>query len=259
MNDKNLVKYMSGPWRILEECPAPRHNTARAGIGRSGGMEGHPPCVCPRGRALARVDKEKRQAADAARDRRYEPDENPVKRRLPTINSGPMMHVGGGPWALSPECSSMWHNTQRAAVGRSRNGRQAQCMCPRGVALRAEEKAKRLANGNGRRSLTAQREPLLAAVATVCQPQKRVPAPDMREARCRSTMGVKIADELGAKVAGSVAAHRQMCDTCPIKVACAAWATTNEGDSSWDGWDGMYGGLAPSERKKVRKMIAGAA
>lgn len=58
-----------GPWRILDKCPAPIHNSVEAARGRntayrSGGMRnGRPKCVCPGAMIKLEADRERRRVS----------------------------------------------------------------------------------------------------------------------------------------------------------------------------------------------------
>jgi hypothetical protein len=58
----------TGPWRILDECPADRHNTIAAATG--GKKAGVAKCVCPRARDLAVARLEWRREYDRLRETR---------------------------------------------------------------------------------------------------------------------------------------------------------------------------------------------
>lgn len=58
-----LMEVGGGPWRVLETCPAPRHNTARAARGAAGS----PRCVCPVAEALHERYREQERINKAAR------------------------------------------------------------------------------------------------------------------------------------------------------------------------------------------------
>lgn len=67
--DMTRGRVPDGLWPILDECPAPRHNSMRAATGRSKargeGQEGepfHPPCICPRALELKRVESDRKNA-----------------------------------------------------------------------------------------------------------------------------------------------------------------------------------------------------
>lgn len=234
---------------VIVGCPAPVHNSLRAATGRSKRHMPHAKCVCPYALEVAQRDADNRKRHDTNRVRTQPTAGRPAAG---SVNSGPMMYIGGGPWALNPECPAQWHNTQRAAVGRSRNGPQKRCVCPQALALLAIEREKRRANDNGRRDgrskkMTTIEAAMLVPIGTV---------PDFSKSACRTVMGRKLYDAITSfpLPEGAIAAHRTMCGSCPIRNECAADAIRNEKDGE-QSWDGMYGGLMPAERKKARALM----
>ncbi len=171
--------------------------------------------------------------------------------RNPRANNGPMMYEGGGPWMVLELCPALWHNTQSASVGRSRNGRQKQCICPRGLWWRQREKEQRAASDTERRH-GASRDALNEVIAAA---QTYTGRRSTDAALCNSIMGRKLADNLATNEEGATVGHRRMCFSCPARIECALDAIRGEGDSELTRWDGMYGGMTFAERKRARVAL----
>lgn len=75
-----LPVWWSGPWKILEGCPAEGHNTVqRAARPR----KGHVPCICPRGVALRDEHLERRRVRERAAEERRAAGEKAAPKRKP--------------------------------------------------------------------------------------------------------------------------------------------------------------------------------
>lgn len=162
---------------------------------------------------------------------------------------GGLMYIGHGPWIVLPECPGTWHNTIRAAEGRSRNNKpRGQCICPRALALREADKIKRRGRDRARRIRNSSRQ--LAGIVEAAA--ALTGQPDLRAGACNSAMGRKLMDDITTNPLpeGATAAHRRMCMGCPVRTACGGWAVKQEEDSA--PWDGMYGALMPHERRALR-------
>lgn len=172
---------------------------------------------------------------------------------------GQMMDVGGGPWMISPNCKARWHNTLEAAQGRHRarggdgrgDGYRTRCTCPRAKYLRAHHLRIRSERQKAARSTKAVgfRANLAREVA-----EAKPGMPDLRGGACATPGGRRIVDALAAKSVGSSEAHRLMCESCPVRLACAAWVVRDEHDDM--PWAGVFGGLHHAERRTIRKRLA---
>lgn len=106
-----LIDIGGGPWRVLEDCPAPRHNTGIAGLGRSSDGRGKQrlgvKCICPHARALVQEYRRKERERRATVGQRAAHVEAAVKsvvsappseRRYappPDLSSGACQTAGG--------------------------------------------------------------------------------------------------------------------------------------------------------------------
>lgn len=102
-----------GPWLVLDECPAARHNTLYAAVkgGKRGG--GHPRCICPRAvwRKLNNYDQRRDEHARWYQKHKAERAERKKERAakaevLPTLNKITLVHQTPIPDMRNTPCST---------------------------------------------------------------------------------------------------------------------------------------------------------
>lgn len=170
---------------------------------------------------------------------------------------------GGGPWRILDECLAVYHNTQRAALGRS-IGRD-KCICPRALVLktqRAQYEKKKDEQRQARRRENSNYETLrvysrflhsISAVTTTPMPR------EMSKAACRTGVGMQFADDgMDRHVTPAGVSKRQgakdWCNTaCPVKDTCLAYVTANEHPAG--SWGGVWGGLDPWQRHGLELFV----
>lgn len=162
-------------------------------------------------------------------------------------------------WPIIPECPAPKHNTRCAAQGVRKIDRREQrhepCICPRAVHLLSEYRAKRqiyyqeLTHGM---SKTVKAAPPDGKVTPVHQRRNGGVAPgsvhrmpDFSAGACRTVRGIMVMN-IYIENQGSERAARDLCDLCPIRRECLAWAVFAETPAG--SWYGMYGGRTPQER-----------
>lgn len=230
-----------GPWRIINECPAVRHNTLYAARGRN-----TEPCVCPH--ALELFEQE--------RVRRSKYSKNLRKSRPPASNSGkPRVPAWfkAGPWRIVDECLSEGHNTQNWARGAARGSdKRIRCVCPHALALLADYRKYAKKTDKAYRERTGSRKmpnPVIAVSGVSIAPKSS--DPDWLKGACLENS--KVVD-LGFDITVSAegvknrAIAKMLCDICPIKRECGDWAVKTEGNNPGS-LGGVYGGMDAWNRK----------
>lgn len=248
-----------GPWRVLAECPARRHNTGHA----ARGYKGAPKCICPRGVWLRKQERTK-----------YQPRRNAFKRldgpSLPRRVTSQL--PGGGPWHILAECPALLHNSVRSVT---KGALQHRCVCPRGLALLELEKRRRsehrliyreVDDAAAEEQLKRRRLKRMGITPEKktgprWEPDKAVMRaqyfantmgaliPSMPAAACKTTFGIKLSDRAYSGEAGSEGEMKLLCGRCPERIACATWVLADErlpGE-----WGGVYGGMSVGDRRKI--------
>lgn len=248
-----------GPWLVLAECPARRHNTGHA----ARGYKGAPKCICPRGVWLRK--QEHRGYESRRRALRGEGGERLTRR-------SPSPLPGRGPWRVLAECPALLHNSVRSVT----KGRpEHRCICPRGLALLELEKQRSTQRRIAYRDLSAesidrQREGKRLKRMGITpeskggprwEPEKAVMRaqyfantmgaliPSMPAAACKTTFGIKLSDRAYSGEAGGEGEMKLLCGRCPERLACATWVLADErlpGE-----WGGVYGGMSVGDRRKI--------
>lgn len=120
-----------GPWRILDECEAPKHNTLRAHAGRHGRDATRTiRCYCPGSLALYANDIVRRKVA------KYRPRPRPIivsetvphAMRVPDLSAAPCRTARGA------ELVKLWQRS--TGTGQQRVGRAVSWMCNRRCPVR---------------------------------------------------------------------------------------------------------------------------
>jgi hypothetical protein len=257
-----MRKLGNGPWRILEDCEAGAHNTLSAARGDTRRTGGSPIlCVCPQGAKLLRQYQAKSQLRKRAiREGDGKVNLDCSRRQMEARRrKNPMLEIGGGPWAIHPDCPTELHNTLRAARGHVIvNGRyiKEKCICPRARDLYAQYRAQQVARNHVARlgqKVEDGRKPgaRMAPIAVVLAGM-----PDLSAGRCVGNQRAQeifdaasaSTDDDGAKIDRA----KSICAMCPkpTKRACADWAL--KGERTPGDWSGVYGGLSPRDRIQLR-------
>lgn len=235
----------NGPWRVLDDCPAIRHNTLGSARGR-----GTKPCICPRALALIERERERtRQWNIRRRDERGLPSTVGLGRGRSTIPRWLLL----GPWMVLEECPAASHNTLYAARG-GRYRAQGNCVCPRSLALltkyrkdmdRSEQRKRRL-EGEARRKKRLSK-PVVSD------------SPDWRKALCRqdvATADLGFNTDFTKQGVADRAAAKALCLLCPILLECREWIVRTEGDAPGS-LGGVYGGMDPWNRQGLELVRYG--
>lgn len=216
MNVRGLPGH--GPWRILDECQAPTHNTHWAA--KKHGAK-RPTCICPGADQLRRktwgkpyLTKQEREAL---------PPEHPVL----------------------PECTAQTHNTHRGARSSLPGVR---CICPHSEKLREQRRQ------DVNRYASNRREKGPSSLTAVVE-RTEVPPP---RGLCSRPANIAIADRgfNYAKTAQGEAdryAAKELCDFCPARAACERYIRSVE--SPPGSWGGVWAGMDPWEREGKRIVL----
>jgi hypothetical protein len=221
-----------GPWRILSQCPAERHNTQTAAIGQD--LEDH--CVCPRAIHLVL----------------NRPKNIFVKRRKMPL------WLQEGPWRILEECEAPIHNTISAArgvVARDTYGKR--CICPRATKLMEAYHERERERDKARWAETDRKRELMLR-----QAMKAMNMPDLQDAACmleenRHLVDAGFNDDRTAAGVRDRAKAKAVCDSCPMNtfIVCQQWVKTEEDPKG--SWGGVYAGEDIYERRGMRVHISG--
>lgn len=224
-----------GPWRILDECPADRHNTTYAARGYrnvDGKMlSGETKCVCPRSQQLMELHAAQSRESQA----RYYEKVGPGLPRWWT-----------GPWRILDECKASGHNVLARALG-SRG--HATCTCPRALLLLADyrnvdNQKKREQRAADRARKKKQRQ--IRITPRTSHEVHLFEGPDFSQGACRNAVSV-----FDRAMGGAMVARREaklICTVhCAIQASCLAYAVREEGDKPGS-LGGVYGGQDPRDR-----------
>lgn len=234
-----------GPWRILKECPADRHNTTYAARGyRSVGcsMErGNPKCICPRSKALMELHAEQSKEA---------------QRRFYERRKAALPRWWCGPWRILPECPNEGHHATSRARTTARN--PVPCICPRAlVNLAAYKQQENEAKKQARRAADRRRSAANREIQVRHFSAKdlgRVAAPDFSRGRCTDPHNLAV---FSGAVDGRKAAQRTaktICNGCVLRDQCGAYIVQTEDDKPGS-MGGVYGGRDPRDRVEAHKRI----
>ena len=230
-----------GPWKVLDNCPAPRHCTLTSARGKPGDPTSR--CICPRALAL----REKDLARSRDRDRRQRIADgrpaDPIGRGFAQIPRW----FKQGPWKISPLCIARGHNNLTWARGGG-VGKDKACTCPRALALLAEWKASRNQIERGQRKrVSTEKETTRQKYKPIIHVE--VPAPDWTNAACRNPDVVSIVDmgfneEMSKDGIASRQAAKDLCSDCPLSMfrECKAWIIAKEKASPGQ-FGGVYAGM----------------
>lgn len=116
-----------GPWRVLDECPAPKHNTLRAREGRMGRAATRVPCcICPGAVELHRRDLQRR-----SRGQRRPKPITTARVGVTSKPGRPRVDLSGGT-CQTPYGAALVRHYQETAGARQTNVRKAiRFMCRR--------------------------------------------------------------------------------------------------------------------------------
>lgn len=230
------IKPWDEKWQILEDCPATHHNSLNSARGYSC----PDPCVCPH--ALFLLERERVRRAAYSKERK---EQKRIARIVEGLGRGnpriPRWFSDNGPWRILDECPAEGHNTLIWARSLKQRPR---CVCPRAVVLLTDYRARMSKHEREMRKEEAKRMPVVYA---------RAVEPNWILGRCRKNL--RIAD-LGFNESISYqgiedrAQAKAMCDSCPIKRDCLAWAVAIERDTPGK-LGGVYGGQDTWNRQGV--------
>lgn len=239
-----------GPWRILDECSADRHNTYAASRGYDSTNAER--CICPR----ALLEAVRTLKLNNERRKRI------LEQRVQLPN------WWTGPWLILADCPATGHNTIRR-VERPTDG--LKCICPHGKALYAEYVKNRNEARVRERALV--REGKLPTEAEKVKPaevqqwrqyeSRNLPRPNFHlgQGKCVHLSGAAdvFAAAFDASSTGVTAAvlkqrARQICHACPMRQKCLEWVIQEEMKLGAPGaWGGVWGGLDPNERRRLMR------
>ncbi len=175
-----------------------------------------------------------------------------------------LCHLPGyGPWRILDECPAQSHNTLRAAErGYASDPLRSRCICPRGLSLLAEnseaKKISRNAYYQAKKTERAAGTHVDARTPCIRYVKETASVPDMSGAACGTPEGVRLVDRLTRRsTQRNFDAVRELCENCPIKLACRAWVLGAEKIPG--SWGGVYGGLTPVDRLNIAAKEEGIA
>lgn len=230
---------MWGPWRILEQCPARIHNSASAcrGYDKNEGVK----CICPH--SLDILEKQ-RKGASIRQAERFE-----GRVVIPSWWTGP--------WQILEECPADGHNVLSRIV-RPIGGNSRKCVCPRAESLYAVHLGKRKAQRDSAPKRERDRSKSSAGIPysriLSLNPKKNhsYAAPDWRNAVCRQPWALPYVD--AAFDGKGQLPKMQMVNICegycPLRKVCRAWVLAEESPAG--SWGGVWGGLTPDDRVKIK-------